>query len=133
MLAAWHRYKYPHLSVGAIASGAPVDFYPAAVTAGEETQAKFDDAWLNTWAEAGDSLAAPASASTPAAASASGAANLDGWCRTAVSEALDAASKGSAQDLERAGVQMCDPPSPDDAAGSADAVERFLFYAKGGG
>ena len=23
MLAAWHRYKYPHLSVGAIASGAP--------------------------------------------------------------------------------------------------------------
>ena len=93
------------------------------MTDGEETQAKFDDAWLNTWADAGDSLPA----------SAPGAADPDGWCRSAVSDALDAASKGSAQDLERAGVQMCDPPSPDDVAGSADAVERFLFYAKGGG
>ena len=28
MLAAWHRLRYPWLSVGAIASGAPIDFYP---------------------------------------------------------------------------------------------------------
>jgi pimeloyl-ACP methyl ester carboxylesterase len=41
MLAAWHRMKYPHLTLGAIASGAPIDFYP-----GSGVQAAFRDAFV---------------------------------------------------------------------------------------
>lgn len=48
MLAAWHRRAYPHLTVGALASSAPVDFYP-----GEGKQKQFWDATLATFAEFG--------------------------------------------------------------------------------
>ncbi|GMH90730.1 hypothetical protein TL16_g11853 [Triparma laevis f. inornata] len=44
MLAAWHRWKYPHLTVGALASGAPIDFYP-----GTGIQGDFYDAFLHTY------------------------------------------------------------------------------------
>ena len=120
MLAAWHRYKSPHLTVGAIASGAPVDFYPAAVTSGDETQAKFDDAWLTTWADAGDSLS-----ETSAGANAGAGSEEKGWCRTAVIDALDTAGAGSAEDLEKAGMKTCG------ATSGADTVEKFLFYTRG--
>ena len=44
MLAAWHRVRYPQLSLGAVASGAPVDFYP-----GEEIQQRFAAAVNHTF------------------------------------------------------------------------------------
>ena len=45
MLAAWHRFKYPHLTVGALVSGAPIDFYPN----NGEIQRDFYDAFVNTF------------------------------------------------------------------------------------
>jgi len=48
MLAAWHRVKYRHLSVGAIASGAPIDFY-----FNEHIQRRFEDAYTATFANHG--------------------------------------------------------------------------------
>ena len=51
MLAAWHRLKYPFLSIGAIASGAPIDFYPAENSSdahgSEEVQRLFFEAVIN--------------------------------------------------------------------------------------
>eukprot|EP00037_Helgoeca_nana_P010846 m.96299 g.96299 ORF g.96299 m.96299 type:complete len:540 (-) comp20459_c1_seq3:129-1748(-) len=44
MQAAWHRLKYPHLSVGALAASAPVDIYP-----GEAKSAAFWNATLYTY------------------------------------------------------------------------------------
>jgi len=44
MLAAWHRLSYPHLSNGAIVSGAPVDLYP-----GERKDKKFWNATMYTY------------------------------------------------------------------------------------
>jgi pimeloyl-ACP methyl ester carboxylesterase len=41
MLVAWHRLKYPFLSVGGLAASAPVNFYP-----GQHKQKKFLDAIL---------------------------------------------------------------------------------------
>jgi dipeptidyl-peptidase-2 len=49
MLAAWHRLKYPHLSVGAIAAGAPVDLYP-----GQGKQQLFWEATLHTFTRYGN-------------------------------------------------------------------------------
>lgn len=48
MEAAWHRLKYPHLSVGAIAASAPVDLYP-----GEGKAEAFWQATLNTFTKFG--------------------------------------------------------------------------------
>ena len=50
MLAAWHRLTYPQLSVGAIASGAPVDLYP-----GEGKDLEFLNATLYTYETYGSS------------------------------------------------------------------------------
>ncbi|GMI33835.1 hypothetical protein TrCOL_g11870 [Triparma columacea] len=44
MLAAWHRFQYPHLSIGAVASGAPIDFYPK-----DGSQDAFYEAFLETY------------------------------------------------------------------------------------
>jgi len=47
MLAAWHRFKYPHMTLGAIASGAPVDFYRH-----QDVQGRFRKAYLSTFESA---------------------------------------------------------------------------------
>lgn len=48
MLAVWHRFKYPHLSVGVISAGAPIDLYP-----GEGKQVLFWNATLHTFSKYG--------------------------------------------------------------------------------
>eukprot|EP00747_Dinoflagellata_sp_TGD_P061015 gnl/TRDRNA2_/TRDRNA2_152328_c1_seq1.p1 gnl/TRDRNA2_/TRDRNA2_152328_c1~~gnl/TRDRNA2_/TRDRNA2_152328_c1_seq1.p1 ORF type:complete len:417 (+),score=62.22 gnl/TRDRNA2_/TRDRNA2_152328_c1_seq1:36-1253(+) len=53
MLAAWHRLRYPWLSVGAMTGGAPVDFYP-----GEGRQALFWNATLHTFRKYGSEVCA---------------------------------------------------------------------------
>ena len=44
MLVAWHRLKFPHMSVGALAASAPVDLYP-----GESKEKAFYDATINVF------------------------------------------------------------------------------------
>jgi dipeptidyl-peptidase-2 len=89
MLAAWHRFKYPHLSVGAIASGAPVDFYP-----GTGVQADFEASFIDTFAKYGN----------------------DTSCGSSLIAGLAAAdSHPSSQELLEAGLLPCDALSPNSA------------------
>eukprot|EP00959_Pyramimonas_sp_CCMP1952_P368346 7715844-Pyramimonas_sp.AAC.1 len=78
MLAAWHRLKYPHLSVGAIASGAPVDFYP-----NTGIQAVFEAAYIATFETAVKT------------------------CGDTLLRAIRTLEKSSSTDLRRAGVVTC--------------------------
>ena len=48
MLAAWHRLKYPHISVGALAASAPVDIYPT-----ENKENEFYNAFISVFTEYG--------------------------------------------------------------------------------
>eukprot|EP00944_MAST-04C_sp_MAST-4C-sp1_P015765 g15765.t1 len=50
MLAAWHRLKFPHVSVGALAASAPVDIYP-----GENKEKEFYDAFIDVFSKYGSS------------------------------------------------------------------------------
>ena len=50
MLAAWHRLKYPHIIVGALAASAPVDIYP-----GENKENAFYDAFIDVFSKYGSS------------------------------------------------------------------------------
>ena len=89
MLAAWHRYKYPHLSVGAIASGAPVDFYP-----NTGVQADFEASFIDTFAKYGN----------------------DSSCGCSLIAGLAAAdSHPSSQELLDAGLLPCDALGPNSA------------------
>ena len=90
MLAAWHRVKYPHLSVGAIASGAPIDFYPSADGSVEKA---FGDAVHHTFATYGGRPA----------------------CGDALTAALAAADAATNADLTAAGVRACAPFRADSA------------------
>lgn len=109
MLAAWHRLKYPFLSIGAIASGAPIDFYPAENSSdahgSEEVQRLFFEAVINTFERYGSSKGT-------------------GGCGMALKRAFDVAETATPTELEAAGVVPCNPWQP-------DYVERFAFYAKG--
>lgn len=52
MLAAWHRLKFPHLTVGALAASAPVDLYP-----GESKEKAFYDSTIGVFNKyGGDSV-----------------------------------------------------------------------------
>ena len=103
MLAAWHRFKYPHLSLGAVASGAPIDFYPGGP---ESVQAAFRQAVIDTFEQYGDEQ------------------NGNGGCGEALRAALLALNSASNKELAAAGVKPCAP-------WRADSVERYAFYAKG--
>ena len=106
---AWHRHKYPFLSIEAIASGAPVDFYPAENSSdahgSEEVQRLFFEAVINTFERYGSSKGT-------------------GGCGMALKRAFDVAETATPTELEAAGVVPCNPWQP-------DYVERFAFYAKG--
>lgn len=80
MLAAWHRFKFPHLSVGAIASGAPIDFYP-----GAGVQAAFAAAVIAAYDKYGGHVA----------------------CADSLKSALRAADNATAAALEGSGVRAC--------------------------
>ena len=82
MLAAWHRLKYPFLSVGAIASGAPVDFYP-----GNGVQQAFRDATAESYRRYGGRAG----------------------CDDALRDALAAADSATTAELAAAGVRPCAP------------------------
>lgn len=88
MLAAWHRLKSPFLSVGAIASGAPIDFY-----SGDGVQGRFLDAVTYTFDKYGGHAE----------------------CKQAFTAALTAADAASNEDLEAAGVRPCQPFESDSA------------------
>ena len=104
MLAAWHRLKFPFHSVGAIASGAPIDFYPAdpGVGAADDVQALFLDAVVSTFDRYGGHRS----------------------CGTRLREGLRAVDRASTAELVAAGVRPC-------VALQAGDAERFAFYAKG--
>lgn len=63
MLAGWHRFKYPHLTSGALACGAPVDLYP-----GEGKQELFYEATLHDFRKYGARAGFPLCADTVEAA-----------------------------------------------------------------
>ena len=86
MLAAWHRLKYPWLSVGAIASGAPIDFYP-----GMHVQETFLEAVIDTFDRYGGHRT----------------------CAGALKLALAAADSATIADLAAAGVHPCQPFGPE--------------------
>ena len=89
MLAAWHRFKYPHLSVGAIASGAPIDFYP-----NDSVQEVFEAAVVNTFSTYGGQA---------------------GGCGECLKTAFAAADKATNSELKAAGVRPCEPMRDDSA------------------
>ena len=86
MLAAWHRVRYPQLSLGAVASGAPVDFYP-----GERMQHSFAAAVNATYATYGGRAG----------------------CAPALAAALAAADAAAPEQLTAAGVRACHPMRED--------------------
>ena len=86
MLAAWHRLKYPWLSLGAIASGAPIDFYP-----GMHVQETFLEAVIDTFDRYGGHRT----------------------CAGALKLALAAADSATIADLAAAGVHPCQPFGPE--------------------
>ena len=88
MLAAWHRIRFPHLSVGAIASGAPVDFYP-----GEAVQTAFSAAVEHTFTTYGGRPG----------------------CGRALRTALAAADAATNSALQAAGIVPCAPLEQDSA------------------
>ncbi len=88
MLAAWHRLKYPQLSAGAIASGAPIDFYP-----GTGVQQLFEEAVADTYERYG----------------------AHAGCADALRAALAAAESASPSQLGQAGVRACAPLGADAA------------------
>lgn len=85
MLAAWHRVRYPHLSLGAVASGAPVDFY-------DGVQSRFAAAVNRTFAVYG---------------------GKGPGCSSALQAALAAADAATPSQLVAAGVRPCDPMGGD--------------------
>ena len=80
MLAAWHRVRYPQLSLGAVASGAPVDFYP-----GEQIQQRFAAAVNHTFDTYGGHAR----------------------CAASLATSLAAADAATPAQLEAAGVRAC--------------------------
>ena len=80
MLAAWHRVRYPQLSLGAVASGAPVDFYP-----GEQIQQRFAAAVNHTFDTYGGHAR----------------------CAASLTASLAAADAATPAQLEAAGVRAC--------------------------
>ena len=88
----------------AIASGAPVDFYPGSVERAppDSTQKRFRDAWVHTYATYG---------------------GHEG-CEAALLAGLEAADKATNEGLSAAGVRACSPLR-------ADSAERYAFYARG--
>jgi pimeloyl-ACP methyl ester carboxylesterase len=89
MLAAWHRFRYPHLSVGAIASGAPVDFYPDS-----GVQRRFEQAYLSTFEKHGGATG----------------------CGSLLEKALQLAGEASPAAIAAAGIRTC---APANASGEA--------------
>jgi len=88
MLAAWHRVRYPQLSRGAVASGAPIDFYP-----GEGIQQAFAAAVSHTFGTYGGHAG----------------------CADALTAALAAADAATPAQLAAAGVRACAPMGSDAA------------------
>ena len=80
MLAAWHRVRYPQLSLGAVASGAPVDFYP-----GDQIQQRFAAAVNHTFDTYGGHAR----------------------CAASLAASLAAADAATPAQLEAAGVRAC--------------------------
>ncbi|EOD21420.1 hypothetical protein EMIHUDRAFT_241178 [Emiliania huxleyi CCMP1516] len=98
MLAAWHRVRYPHLSLGAVASGAPVDFY-------DGVQSRFAAAVNRTFAVYG---------------------GKGSGCSSALQAALAAADAATPSQLVAAGVRPCDPMGGDAAMLDYPYQSRFV-------